>query len=53
MLKTFDNQYLVDSLFDCGWRAEDKDELISEYGFTEEEAEDVAAELAAMEAAAK
>ena len=53
MIKTYDNQYLVDSLFAGGWRAEDKDELIAEYGFTEEEAEDVAAELAALEADAK
>ena len=32
---------------------QDKDELIAEYGFTEEEAEDVAAELAAIEADAQ
>ena len=29
------------SLFDGGWRAEDREELISEYDLTEEEADEI------------
>lgn len=34
------------SLFDGGWRAEDRDELISEYELTEEEADEICKLLA-------
>lgn len=38
---TFENQYSVASLYDGGWRAEDRDELIAEYDLTEEEADNI------------
>ena len=34
------------SLFDGGWRAEDREELISEYELTEEEADEICKLLA-------
>lgn len=37
------------ALFEGGWRAEDKDQLISEYQLTEEEAEQICNELKEME----
>lgn len=39
-----DVEHAAAALWDGGWRAEDKEELIAEYDFTEEEA-DVIVEL--------
>lgn len=36
-------------LYDGGWRAEDRDQLISEYDLTEEEANGLVEELAEIE----
>ena len=43
MLK--DIQASAASSYDGGWRAEDKEELISEYGLTEEEAASICEHL--------
>ena len=37
------------ALYDGGWRSEDKEQLISEYDLTEEEAEAICERLAAFE----
>jgi DNA-binding transcriptional regulator YiaG len=37
------------ALYDWGWRAEDRDRLIAEYNFTEDEADILCAELEDME----
>ena len=37
------------ALYDGGWRAEDKEELISEYGLTEEEAAEICEHLRTYE----
>lgn len=37
------------ALYDGGWRAEDRDELISEYGLTEEEVSKICEILAEFE----
>lgn len=44
----FENQYSAASLYDGGWRTEDRDQLISEYGLTADEADDICKELAAI-----
>ena len=44
-MMTMNNQYSAASLYDGGWRAEDRDQLISEYGLTEEEADEICKEL--------
>lgn len=36
------------NLYDGGWRAEDRDELITEYGLTESEADEICRHLAEM-----
>lgn len=41
MTTTFNNQYTASSLYDGGWRAEDRDQLIEEYDLTEEEADEI------------
>ena len=41
MTTTFNNQYTAASLYDGGWRAEDRDQLIDEYQLTEEEADEI------------
>lgn len=46
MTTTFYNQYSAASLYDGGWRAEDRDQLIDEYGLTADEADDICKELA-------
>ena len=47
-MMTMNNQYSAASLYDGGWRAEDRDQLISEYGLTADEADDICKELAAI-----
>lgn len=37
------------ALYDGGWRSEDKEELITEYDLTEEEAEDICRVLRSYE----
>lgn len=37
------------ALYDGGWRAEDKDELMTEYDLTEEEADEICEYLAEYE----
>lgn len=41
--------YASAMLYDGGWRASDKDELMEEYGLTSEEAETICNELAELE----
>ena len=36
-------------LYDGGWRKEDKEQLIMEYGLSEEDAQKICAELARLE----
>lgn len=40
---------MVASLYDGGWRAEDRDQLVSEYNLTAEEAEEICKLLEDME----
>ena len=47
-MMTMNNQYSAASLYDGGWRTEDRDRLIDEYNLTEEEADDICKELAAI-----
>ena len=47
-MMTMNNQYSAASLYDGGWRAEDRDQLISEYGLTADEADDICKELTAI-----
>ena len=48
MKMTMNNQYSAASLYDGGWRAKDRDQLISEYDLTAEEADEICRELAAI-----
>ncbi len=48
-MMTINNQYSAAALYDGGWRAEDKADLISEYQLTAEEAEEICEELAELE----
>ena len=41
---------MVASLYDGGWRAEDRDQLVSEYNLTAEEAYEICEALKEMEA---
>ena len=45
-MMTMNNQYSAAALYDGGWRAEDRDQLIDEYNLTEEEADEICKELA-------
>lgn len=47
-MMTMNNQYSAASLYDGGWRAEDRDQLISEYGLTADEADEICKELAEL-----
>jgi hypothetical protein len=47
-MMTMNNQYSAASLYDGGWRAEDRDQMIDEYGLTADEADDICKELAAI-----
>ena len=47
-MMTMNNQYSAASLYDGGWRAEDRDQLIDEYNLTADEADDICKELAAL-----
>lgn len=46
---TMNSQYNASSLYDGGWRAEDRDQLISEYQLTEEEADEICRGLTEVE----
>ena len=48
-MMTMNNQYSAAALYDGGWRAEDRDQLIEEYNLTAEEADDLCRELAEIE----
>ena len=48
-MKNYNNQYSGASLYDGGWRSEDKEELIREYDLTAEEADEIVAELKKIE----
>ena len=48
-MMTMKNQYSAASLYDGGWRAEDRDQLISEYDLTAEEADELCMGLAEVE----
>jgi hypothetical protein len=43
------NQYDAAALYDGGWRSEDKEELMSEYGLSEDEADELCEALKAYE----
>ena len=45
-MMTMNSQYSAASLYDGGWRAEDRDQMIDEYGLTADEADDICKELA-------
>jgi hypothetical protein len=45
-MMTMNNQYSAASLYDGGWRAEDRDQMIDEYGLTADEADEICKELA-------
>lgn len=47
-MMTMNNQYSAASLYDGGWRTEDRDQMIDEYGLTADEADDICKELAAI-----
>ena len=47
-MMTMNIQYSAASLYDGGWRAEDRDQLIDEYNLTADEADDICKELAAI-----
>ena len=46
---TMNNQYSAASLYDGGWRSEDKEALMAEYELTDEEAEEICEELKVYE----
>ena len=48
-MMTMNNQHSAASLYDGGWRAEDRDQLISEYDLTAEEADEICRGLAEVE----
>jgi len=45
-MMTMNNQYSAASLYDGGWRAEDRDQMLDEYGLTADEADELCKELA-------
>ena len=45
-MMTINNQYSAASLYYGGWRAEDRDQMIDEYGLTADEADELCKELA-------
>ena len=45
-MMTMNSQYSAASLYDGGWRAEDRDQMIDEYGLTADEADGICKELA-------
>ena len=47
-MMTMNNQYSAASLYDGGWRAEDREQLIDEYNLTAEEADEICKELAEL-----
>lgn len=47
---TINYNYSAASLYDGGWRAEDRADLIEEYDLTENEADEICKELAEIEA---
>lgn len=46
---TMENQYSAATLYDGGWRSEDKEDLMAEYEMTEEEAEEICEQLKEIE----
>lgn len=48
-LTTYEIQDAANALYAVGWRAEDKEELMNEYGLTEEEAVQLCKALADCE----
>ena len=48
-MMTMNNQYSAASLYDGGWRPENRDQLIEEYNLTEEEADELCRGLAEVE----
>ena len=47
-MMTMNNQYSAASLYDGGWRPEDRDQLIEEYKLTDEEADEICKELSEL-----
>lgn len=43
------NQYSAANLYAGGWRADEKEDIIEEYGLTEEEAKEICDELERIE----
>ena len=50
---TINNNYSAASLYNGGWRADDKADLMEEYYLTESEADEICKELAEIEAETK
>lgn len=48
-MMTMNNQYSAASLYDGGWRAEDRDQLIDEYNLTADEADEICEGLREIE----
>ena len=46
---TINNQFAADFLYAGGWRASDRDDLIAEYGLSEDEADEIVDKLSEME----
>ena len=47
-MMTMNNQYSAASLYDGGWRAEDRDQLIDQYNLTADEEDDIYNESAEL-----
>lgn len=50
---TYDPYLGAGPLYDGGWRAEDREQLISEYGLSEDEADIICARLSELEGESK
>ena len=48
-MTNYNNPYSAASLYEGGWRSSDKEEITKEYGLTREEADELVAELKAIE----
>ena len=48
-MTNYNNQYSGASLYDGGWKSTDREELKREYGLTDEEADELVAELKKIE----
>lgn len=49
MMMTIDNQYTAAALYNGGWRSDDREDLMEEYGINDAEADELCKELRKME----